>query len=1188
MQLHTRAASQTVSGHPAKLKNSPNAKSRSNKENALAAQSHASPTSAAGNSSSSGLKQPSTIPRPSFKASTASSRHKQLSTQLHPSADAPAHAPSSQQPPAREQPPAALAPSNALPKPTFPIPSSTSLRRPSEDLTGSSLIPSPSPSQRPTHSSSSSSSLPSFSSTSSTLAAIPQTPIQAKRDRLTFADLSSLPQSERDSHRERLIADLSAHTPLTSSLTSLYPATLDAELDAALRFKVTAKRFDYKPKIEQLQRHIDLLRAALTQLTDRREQLHSMAAEVEGRWHGEQVMSHTKVFDLSQKLYHHTATIKQLQAQLKSLQAEKEAMMRDLSATMEGKEKVEIVVKEYERAKEALARRIEQLEGEVRDYERKVEEMVAARDDMTQVLFNQEKEITAVGEAKRRVDEEARQLHERVQALELELGEAKENIYNLEKLRGELIKSMEKSLGDLTKARAEGVEKDRVVEELRKMEARQAQVIDGLKAGVTKGEKERRELEERMEALRAEWTERHLADTERLTSELSLLRKVKDDELQSLRAKLSRKDEEMSHLQATYADVDETKKAIATELTATREAVLKERKERTAMEHGYVRVREELKYAEMELEGKKEELRLIAQSREKERRLEDERREEAKRAKEEAEAKAAALTDDLKARDRELKSAAGAHASLSASHADLQAAHAELGEARAALQVREEVLSGQVSTLTSELSALTERSTRELSCSQAESADWRRRHDEMDAELESFKRYAGVSDKDQLERLVRLSVEAEVLRKQVADKGEVASRLMDTERRLGEATRKVYEGERKRRELHNVIQELKGNVRVMVRVRPGADVEAVECCDDEKRLKVQGEEKQTAYSFDHVFAPSTKQADVFDEVSSLIQSALDGYHVCLFSYGQTGSGKTHTMSGALSGEGAGIIPRSVTQILHTARAYREEGWTFTLEASFLEIYNEQVRDLLSSKGMQEEGGAGLEVKRDADGRTLVPGSVRMVVTGEAEIVEVLKLAAKHRSVAATSMNARSSRSHSIFTLYLNGSNSTSRTHLTGSLNLCDLAGSERLSKSHAEGARLKETQAINKSLSALADVFAALAGGSKHVPYRNSKLTYLLQPCLSGDGKTLMIVNVSGERSDVGETVCSLRFASTVNQCTLGKPKRTARVDKELDEEKDSSGAQEGGEHNRQGSGDSAITPMPLKKPTLKASMSRR
>ena len=119
----------------------------------------------------------------------------------------------------------------------------------------------------------------------------------------------------------------------------------------------------------------------------------------------------------------------------------------------------------------------------------------------------------------------------------------------------------------------------------------------------------------------------------------------------------------------------------------------------------------------------------------------------------------------------------------------------------------------------------------------------------------------------------------------------------------------------------------------------------------------------------------------------------------------------------------------------------------------------------------------------------------------------------------------SSRSHSVFTLYLTGVNASQKVKLTGSLNLCDLAGSERLSKSGAEGDRLKETKAINSSLSALADVFSSLSAKSSHIPFRNSKLTYLLQPCLSGDGKTLMIVNLSPTPNSAQESLCSLRFA---------------------------------------------------------------
>merc|ERR1719230_2215993 len=155
----------------------------------------------------------------------------------------------------------------------------------------------------------------------------------------------------------------------------------------------------------------------------------------------------------------------------------------------------------------------------------------------------------------------------------------------------------------------------------------------------------------------------------------------------------------------------------------------------------------------------------------------------------------------------------------------------------------------------------------------------------------------------------------------------------------------------------------------------------------------------------------------------------------------------------------------------------------------------------------------------------------------------MEKAAKARAVGATDMNAMSSRSHSVFALYLHGSNRELNSEVHGALHLVDLAGSERLSKSGATGDRLKETQNINRSLSSLADVFAAKAEGRSHVPFRNSKLTHLMEPCLSGQGKTLMAVNVGPETDNSHETLCSLRFASQVSQCTTGgKPKRSAKT----------------------------------------------
>merc|ERR1712054_81031 len=136
-------------------------------------------------------------------------------------------------------------------------------------------------------------------------------------------------------------------------------------------------------------------------------------------------------------------------------------------------------------------------------------------------------------------------------------------------------------------------------------------------------------------------------------------------------------------------------------------------------------------------------------------------------------------------------------------------------------------------------------------------------------------------------------------------------------------------------------------------------------------------------------------------------------------------------------------------------------------------------------------------------------------------------------------NAQSSRSHSIFALYLTGVNRELNSELRGALHLVDLAGSERLDRSGAVGERLRETQNINRSLSSLADVFAAKAERRAHVPFRHSKLTQLLEPCLSGQGKTLMLVNVSPDEEDSHESLCALRFARQVSQCdTGGKPKR--------------------------------------------------
>lgn len=373
-----------------------------------------------------------------------------------------------------------------------------------------------------------------------------------------------------------------------------------------------------------------------------------------------------------------------------------------------------------------------------------------------------------------------------------------------------------------------------------------------------------------------------------------------------------------------------------------------------------------------------------------------------------------------------------------------------------------------------------------------------------------------------------------------------------------------------RRKLHNEIQELKGNIRVFCRVRPKAsdstatpegvhDPVTFPADDpDRKQLRFNGEvkksvdgrsqqQKQWEFSFDKVFRPHATQETVFEDISQLVQSALDGYSVCVFAYGQTGSGKTYTMEGAeevfdvadpsadvANAAKRGMIPRTMEQIFAALPLLSKAGWTYEITASYLEIYNESVQDLLS-RGKAKTKYA---IKHSSDGQTKVQGLTYVKVESVAEVYRILKQAKQSRTVASTRCNERSSRSHSVFQLLLAGKNNKTAEEQVGVINMIDLAGSERLTRSKTSGAHLKETQSINKSLSCLGDVIFALANKDKHVPYRNSKLTYLLKNSLGGNSKTLMFANISPEESSAKETLCSLRFAKKVNSCDISTAKR--------------------------------------------------
>ncbi|KAL1977840.1 hypothetical protein VTN31DRAFT_699 [Thermomyces dupontii] len=379
--------------------------------------------------------------------------------------------------------------------------------------------------------------------------------------------------------------------------------------------------------------------------------------------------------------------------------------------------------------------------------------------------------------------------------------------------------------------------------------------------------------------------------------------------------------------------------------------------------------------------------------------------------------------------------------------------------------------------------------------------------------------------------------------------------MEDAIAQANEAKEKLRKEETLRRKLHNQVQELKGNIRVFCRVRPtlstAADSAQISFPDDGeecKEISVLGPEernslgvvtrKNNIFSFDRVFGPSAQNAEIFQEISQLVQSALDGYNVCIFCYGQTGSGKTHTMSSE-----DGMIPRAVHQIFETAKSLEEKGWMYRIEGEFVEVYNENLNDLLGRADDLDKKKH--EIRHDMQRCKTTITDVTTVTFDSPEMVEsVLRRANANRSVAATKANERSSRSHSVFILRLVGHNSITGESSEGTLNLVDLAGSERLSHSGATGERLKETQNINRSLSCLGDVISALGQGKEgaHIPYRNSKLTYLLQFSLGGNSKTLMFVMVSPLQAHLSETLTSLRFATKVHNTHIGTAKRIARV----------------------------------------------
>lgn len=423
--------------------------------------------------------------------------------------------------------------------------------------------------------------------------------------------------------------------------------------------------------------------------------------------------------------------------------------------------------------------------------------------------------------------------------------------------------------------------------------------------------------------------------------------------------------------------------------------------------------------------------------------------------------------------------------------------------------------------------------TSELDRVQSDLTDLTRRHSSLREETEALRLLS--------DHLKRISVEYDKLQLDYKEALESITKYKGDAEALQNILASMY---KEQRDLRNTIQDLKGNIRVYCRVRPPIESELTKplfnlnvldaCSIEVERIELLNSARKGkhSFSFDGIFTPLTSQKDIFNEVSAMVQSALDGYNVCIFAYGQTGSGKTYTMEGGCDKEQYGIIPRAFNMIFTCMEDLKRMGWEITIRASFLEIYNEIIYDLLNSSKDQQSHDIKMVNSKGAD--VYVSNLREEEVKSSHDFIRLMIFAQRNRQTAATLNNERSSRSHSVAQIKILAINEKRKEKYTSNLNLVDLAGSE----SGKTTQRMDETKHINRSLSELSKVILSLQTNQSHIPYRNSKLTHLLMPSLGGNSKTLMLVNINQFDECFGETLNSLRFATKVNSCRTIKAKK--------------------------------------------------
>ena len=334
------------------------------------------------------------------------------------------------------------------------------------------------------------------------------------------------------------------------------------------------------------------------------------------------------------------------------------------------------------------------------------------------------------------------------------------------------------------------------------------------------------------------------------------------------------------------------------------------------------------------------------------------------------------------------------------------------------------------------------------------------------------------------------------------------------------------------------------NVNVICRFRPMNDLEKTsgneQICDftSPTSLTFHSSREKNVYkfNFDRIFPPSSTQQDIYDfGVKGIIDSVLDGYNGTVLAYGQTSSGKTYTMQGEMDEEiKQGIIPRMINHVFKFI--YKNEGTDFMIKVSMIEIYQEKIRDLFDCSRVN------LNIREDSIKGIYVDGASEKYVGCPNDVLALLEMGSANRAQAATNMNEHSSRSHSIFILTINQTNKIEGFSKIGKLYLVDLAGSEKISKTGATGHTLEEAKIINKSLTTLGRVINNLTDGkSTHIPYRESKLTRVLQESLGGNSKTCLIITCSPSIYNESESLSTLRFGERAK-----KIKNKPKINKEI------------------------------------------